>query len=76
MQMPNCDCGAVDETDHLPECIRSAAHEQWDIADEVAMEDGYQPARMRALMRHPSHAKTRRHFAASPLPEQGGRRTA
>ncbi|MFE7077911.1 hypothetical protein ACFU96_48375, partial [Streptomyces sp. NPDC057620] len=26
-------------------------------------------------IKHPSHAKTRRHFASSPLPEQG-RRTA
>jgi hypothetical protein len=34
------------------------------------MEDGYQPARMRALMRHPSHAKTRKYFAVSPLPGQ------
>jgi hypothetical protein len=25
---------------------------------------------------HPSHAATRRHLAANPLPEQGGRRTA
>jgi hypothetical protein len=74
--LPNCDCGAVDESDHLPECIRSAAHEQWDIADEVAMEDGYQPARMKALMRHPSHAKTSRHFEASPLPGQSDRRSA
>jgi hypothetical protein len=77
MQMPNCDCGAVDESDHLPECIRGVAHEQWDIADEVAMEDGYQPARMRALMRHPSMRATRAYLKAQPLPEQqGGRRTA
>ncbi len=68
--LPNCDCGAVDETDHLPECIRHEAHEQWDIADEVAMEDGYCPARMASLMRHPSRRKTREHLAATPLPGQ------
>jgi hypothetical protein len=76
MLMPNCDCGAVDESDHLPECIRGAAHEQWDVADEVAMEDGYQPARMQALMRHPSRAKTRKHLAANPLPGQQDRRAS
>lgn len=41
--MNNCDCGAVDEMDHLPECIRYAAREQWHIADEVALTDGYRP---------------------------------
>ena len=41
--MPNCDCGAADEFEHLPECIRYAAHEQWDIADEVALTDGHRP---------------------------------
>jgi hypothetical protein len=76
MQMPNCDCGAVDESDHLPECIRGAAHEQWDIADEVAMEDGYQPSRMRALMRHPSMRATRQRHAEHPFPGQQDRRTA
>lgn len=39
--LPNCDCGAADEYDHLDQCIRYAAREQWDVADQVAMEDGY-----------------------------------
>jgi len=73
--LPNCDCGAVDESDHLPECIRSAAHEQWDVADEVAMEDTGRPWGARVI-KHPSHAKTRRHFAANPLPEQADRRAS
>ncbi|MFF4834046.1 hypothetical protein [Streptomyces sp. NPDC001315] len=29
-----------------------------------------------SLIKHPSHASTRRHLAANPLPEQDGRRTA
>jgi len=29
-----------------------------------------------SLIKHPSHAATRRHLAANPLPEQDGRRTA
>lgn len=29
-----------------------------------------------SLIRHPSHAATRKHFKANPLPEQDGRRTA
>ncbi|MEI5100363.1 hypothetical protein RB200_19775 [Streptomyces sp. PmtG] len=29
-----------------------------------------------SLIKHPSHAKTRAHFKANPLPEQDGRRTA
>ncbi len=68
--LPNCDCGAVDECDHLPECIRHAAHEQWDIADEVALEDGYRPSRMAALAKHPSRKSTREYLAANPLPGQ------
>jgi len=74
--LPNCDCGAVDECDHLPECIRYAAHEQWDIADEVAMEDGYRPSRMASLIKHPTHKATVEHLREHPLPEQQDRRTA
>jgi hypothetical protein len=29
-----------------------------------------------SLIKHPSHAATRKHFKANPLPEQDGRRTA
>lgn len=76
MQMPNCDCAAVDDTDHLPTCARYDQATELDIAHEVAMEDGYQPVRLEALMRHPSHAKTGRHFAANPLPVQSDRRSA
>ncbi|WP_060887616.1 hypothetical protein [Streptomyces caniscabiei] len=73
--LPNCDCGAVDETDHLDCCIRRAAREEWGIADEVAAEDGYRPSRMASLVKHPTHAKTRSHLKAHPFPKQD-RRTA
>jgi hypothetical protein len=76
MQMPNCDCAAVDDSDHLPSCARYDQAVELDIADEVALEDGYRPARLKALMRHPSRAKSRKHFAAHPLPVQQDRRTA
>ncbi|WP_236241124.1 hypothetical protein [Streptomyces sp. CC228A] len=45
-----------------------------DLGDLVAAEDGY-PACLAAI-RHPSHAATRRYFAAHPLPHQTDRRTA
>lgn len=68
--LPNCDCGAVDETDHLNVCIRSVASEYLDIADEVAMEDGYRPSRLASLIKHPSMRATRKHLASNPLPGQ------
>jgi len=74
--LPNCDCGAVDEADHLDCCIRRTAHEEWDIADEVAMEDGYRPSRLASLIKHPTMRATRRHLAANPLPEQQDRRAS
>jgi hypothetical protein len=42
-----------------------------DIADEVALADTGRPWAARAI-KHPSHARTRRHFAAAPLPRQAG----
>lgn len=42
--LPNCDCGACCEAcGHYDDCIRYAAWER-NIADEVAMEDGYRPS--------------------------------
>ncbi|MDX5568445.1 hypothetical protein PYK79_41320 [Streptomyces sp. ID05-04B] len=54
--LPNCDCGACCEPcGHYDDCIRNAGRER-NVADEVAMEDGYrllrkvpaQPARRTA----------------------------
>lgn len=74
--LPNCDCGAVDETDHLNVCIRGVASKQLDIADEVAMEDGYRPSRLASLVKHPSMRATRKHLATNPLPSQQDRRAS
>ncbi|MFH9014008.1 hypothetical protein ACH4C6_21835 [Streptomyces sp. NPDC017943] len=49
--------------------------EGMDIADEVAYADTGRPWAARAI-RHPSHARTRAHFAANPLPTQQDRRSA
>ena len=39
----NCDCGACCEAcGHYDDCIRNAGRER-DVADEVALEDGYRP---------------------------------
>jgi hypothetical protein len=43
--------------------------------DEVSMQDTGRPWGAR-IIRHPSHAATRRHFATNPLPEQSDRRSA
>jgi hypothetical protein len=43
--------------------------DEMDIADEVAYADTGRPWGARVI-RHPSHAATRRHFAAQPLPGQ------
>ena len=41
--LPNCDCGACcEKCGHYDDCIRMAGRER-NIADEVAMEDGYRP---------------------------------
>lgn len=48
---------------------------EMDIADEVAYADTGRPWGA-SLIKHPSHAATRRHFEANPLPEQQDRRTA
>ena len=40
-----------------------------DVADQVAYEDTGRPWGAR-IIRHPSHARTRKHFAANPLPKQ------
>jgi hypothetical protein len=52
-----------------------AEPDETDIADEVALADTGRPWAARAI-KHPSHARTRRHFAAHPLPQQQDRRTA
>lgn len=49
--------------------------EGMDIADEVAYADTGRPWAARAI-KHPSHARTRQHFAANPLPVQQDRRSA
>lgn len=51
-----------------------AEPDEMDVADQVAFEDTGRSWAYRAI-RHPSHAVTRAHFAANPLPEQD-RRTA
>lgn len=43
--------------------------------DEVSLQDTGRPWAYR-LYQHPSHAATRRHFQANPLPGQQDRRTA
>ena len=45
--------------------------EDMDVADQVAYEDTGRPWGWAArVIRHPSHARTRAHFAAHPLPAQ------
>ena len=46
--------------------------DEMDIADEVAYADTGRPWGARVI-RHPSHAATRRHFKANPLPQQMNR---
>ncbi|MFJ8785016.1 hypothetical protein [Streptomyces sp. NPDC102476] len=43
--------------------------------DEVSLQDSGRRWAAQAI-KHPSHAATRRHFAANPLPVQQDRRTA
>jgi hypothetical protein len=43
---------------------------------EAAARTAAAVSRGASLIKHPSHAATRRHLKANPLPEQGGRRTA
>ncbi|OII64623.1 hypothetical protein BJP40_20000 [Streptomyces sp. CC53] len=65
----DCDCGTCcDRCGHTDDCIRHSLTRRPDVASLVAAEDGY-PA-CRAAIRHPSHAATRRHFAAHPMPRQ------
>lgn len=49
--------------------------DEMDVADEVAYADTGRPWGARAI-RHPSHARTRQHFAANPLPVQQNRRAS
>ena len=49
--------------------------DEMDVADEVAYADTGRPWGARAI-RHPSHAATRAHFAANPLPVQQKRRAS
>ncbi|MET9098335.1 hypothetical protein [Streptomyces antibioticus] len=49
--------------------------DEMDIADEVAFADTGRSWAYRAI-RHPSHARTRAHFTANPLPTQQDRRQA
>jgi len=43
--------------------------------DEVSLQDAGRPWAARAI-KHPSHAGTRKHFAANPLPAQQERRAS
>ncbi|MFF7561919.1 hypothetical protein ACFZB4_18350 [Streptomyces pseudovenezuelae] len=49
--------------------------EDMDVAGQVSYEDTGRPWAARAI-KHPSHARTRRHFAANPLPTQADRRAS
>lgn len=49
--------------------------DEMDVADEVAYADTGRPWAARAI-RHPSHARTRQHFAANPLPVQQNKRAS
>ncbi|MFF8482392.1 hypothetical protein [Streptomyces antibioticus] len=49
--------------------------DEMDIADEVAFADTGRSWAHRAI-KHPSHAATRRHLKANPLPEQSDRRAS
>ncbi|MEW2420495.1 hypothetical protein AB0911_08115 [Streptomyces nigra] len=49
--------------------------DEMDVADQVAYEDTGRPWAARAI-KHPSHAATRAHLAAHPLPQQQGRRAS
>ena len=49
--------------------------DEMDVADEVAYADTGRPWAARAI-RHPSHARTRAHFAANPLPTQQNKRAS
>lgn len=75
MSLPNCSCGACCEPcGHEPGCVRYEAAPAVDTAAEVAAEDGF--PLLRAAIRHPSHAATRRHFTHQPLPTQQNRRAS
>lgn len=43
--------------------------------DEVSLQDTGRPWAARAI-KHPSHAKTRAHFKANPMPQQADRRAS
>ena len=58
-----------------PRMFDAEEPEDMDVADQVAYEDTGRPWAAQAI-RHPSHAATRRHLAADPLPVQQGRRTS
>ncbi|WP_330349235.1 hypothetical protein [Streptomyces sp. NBC_00582] len=60
---------------HLPEPDDEFEADEMDIADEVAYADTGRPWGARVI-KHPSHAATRRHFEAHPLPTQQDRRPA
>lgn len=49
--------------------------DEMDVADQVSYEDTGRPWGARVI-NHPSHARTRAHFASNPLPTQQDRRTA
>lgn len=73
MRHPLCDC-AADGPVCDPDCISWSAPYVTDPAAQAAAEDGY-PS-LRAAIRHPSHAGTRAHFRANPLPRQQNRRAS
>lgn len=71
--MSNCD-SACEGPNHDPGCAYWSAPFATDPAELAAAEDGY-PS-LRAAIRHPSHAATRAHFKANPLPRQTRREVA
>jgi len=63
--------GPVMHDDHEPELD----DEGFDDADEASLADTGRPWGARVI-KHPSHAATRAHFAANPLPQQPDRRAS
>lgn len=81
--MRNCDCG-IDPGEQHESCCMSRYDEALDPGAQAAAEDGLSShqrrisayPRLAAAITHPSHAQTRQHFAASPLPVQQDRRAS
>lgn len=58
-----------------PRMFNADEPEDMDVADQVAYEDTGRPWAAQAI-RHPSHAATRAHLTANPLPVQQDRRVS